>query len=326
MEKDKKNNKSLVSIIIPTYNRANLIRETLDSILAQTYTNWECIVVDDGSTDGTDKLLAEYVAKDSRCQYHHRPKDRPKGANACRNYGFELSKGEYVNWFDDDDLMLSHKLQEGVKELEKGLPNFMICQSEIYSLKENRTQGLRCQKLVSQNPLDDYIQFKIFWLTGAPLWKKKFLKKNRIYFNEQLYQSQDYDYHIRILALGESYKTSDRIGVVIREHERNMSNSIMDNPKKFLSNVIVRFWVLKNYNHLISNETKYYLFTLLYQYLLKSVNTQDFKTRMKTYLYLIMSLVYFNNSLKSKILASVKWILGTITKKNVYLKPFKVHI
>ena len=56
----------LVSIIIPTYNRAHLIGETLDSVLVQTYTHWECIVVDDGSTDGTDALLATYCKKDSR--------------------------------------------------------------------------------------------------------------------------------------------------------------------------------------------------------------------------------------------------------------------
>ena len=68
----------LVSIIILTYNRAHLIGETLDSVLAQTYTHWECIVVDDGSTDATDEVLATYVEKDSRFQYHHRPKDRQK--------------------------------------------------------------------------------------------------------------------------------------------------------------------------------------------------------------------------------------------------------
>ena len=60
----------LVSIIIPTYNRVHLIGDTLDSVLSQTYTNWECIVVDDGSTDGTNELLVEYLKKDKRIQYH----------------------------------------------------------------------------------------------------------------------------------------------------------------------------------------------------------------------------------------------------------------
>ena len=107
----------LVSIIIPTYNRVHLIGETLDSIIAQTYQNWECIVVDDGSTDGTDELMAAYVGQDSRFQYHHRPEERLSGGNAARNYGFEMSKGEYINWFDSDDLMHSEKLEKQVKTL-----------------------------------------------------------------------------------------------------------------------------------------------------------------------------------------------------------------
>ena len=96
----------LVSIIIPTFNRSQLICETLDSVLAQTYENWECIIVDDGSTDDTKTVVSEYVKKDSRFQFHHRPINRPKGGNAARNFGYENSKGEYINWIDDDDIML----------------------------------------------------------------------------------------------------------------------------------------------------------------------------------------------------------------------------
>lgn len=86
----------LVSIIIPTYNRAHLIGETLDSVLAQTYENWECIVVDDGSTDHTDEVMAEYCAKDSRFRYFHRPDTHKPGGNGARNYGFLMSRGEFV--------------------------------------------------------------------------------------------------------------------------------------------------------------------------------------------------------------------------------------
>jgi glycosyltransferase involved in cell wall biosynthesis len=94
------NDSPLVSIIIPTYNRAHLIGETLDSVLAQTYQNWECIVVDDGSSDNTDKVVGKYVQKDSRFKYYHRPDEHLPGGNGARNYGFKMSKGEYVNWFD----------------------------------------------------------------------------------------------------------------------------------------------------------------------------------------------------------------------------------
>jgi glycosyltransferase involved in cell wall biosynthesis len=94
----------LVSIIIPTYNRAHLIGETLDSVLAQTYTNWECIVVDDGSTDHTSEVLKIYCDKEARIKYFHRPDTHKPGGNGARNYGFEVSKGGYVNWLDSDDV------------------------------------------------------------------------------------------------------------------------------------------------------------------------------------------------------------------------------
>lgn len=91
---------ALVSIIIPTYNRAHLIGETLDSVLAQTYTNWECIIVDDGSSDNTDEVVGAYVKKDNRFKYYHRPDEHLPGGNGARNFGFKMSQGEYVNWLD----------------------------------------------------------------------------------------------------------------------------------------------------------------------------------------------------------------------------------
>src|SRR5690606_3072580 len=120
--------KPLVSIIIPTYNRAHIIGETLDSVLAQTYKNWECIVVDDGSTDGTDEVLAACMIKDSRFEYFQRTEDYFKGANSCRHIGFLKSKGKYINWFDSDDLMHKNHLEEKVKKIEKGGYDFVVCE------------------------------------------------------------------------------------------------------------------------------------------------------------------------------------------------------
>lgn len=103
--------KSIVSIIIPTYNRAHLIGETLDSVIAQTYEDWECIVVDDGSNDNTEELINFYLLRDSRIKFYHRPKNSVKGANACRNLGANLSAGEFLMWLDDDDLLHRDKIK-----------------------------------------------------------------------------------------------------------------------------------------------------------------------------------------------------------------------
>jgi glycosyltransferase involved in cell wall biosynthesis len=131
-------NNPLVSIIIPTFNRAHLIGETLDSVLSQTYTNWECIVVDDGSTDETEKLLATYCAKDNRFRYHHRPSNRPKGANACRNYGFESSKGEYIQFLDSDDLISINKIEGQIVAMNNEQSNDIATCSWGYFRKKIR--------------------------------------------------------------------------------------------------------------------------------------------------------------------------------------------
>ncbi len=97
--------KPLVSIIIPVFNRADLTIETLQSIQNQSYVNFECILVDDGSTDDSFAVISEFIKGDARFQLYTRPENRLKGANSCRNYGFEISKGKFINWFDSDDIM-----------------------------------------------------------------------------------------------------------------------------------------------------------------------------------------------------------------------------
>ena len=71
----------LISIIIPTYNRASVIEDTLNSLVLQTYTNWECLIVDDGSKDDSIKIIENYAIEDKRFKLLERPKNKPKGAN-----------------------------------------------------------------------------------------------------------------------------------------------------------------------------------------------------------------------------------------------------
>lgn len=135
------NEEALVSIVIPTYNRGSLIGETLDSVLAQTYKNWECIVVDDGSTDETSEVMKRYLDKDSRFQYHHRPKNRPKGANTCRNYGFELSKGKYIQWLDSDDILGKAKLGSQLSLFNKeASSNLAICRWSTFTVSIDKSK------------------------------------------------------------------------------------------------------------------------------------------------------------------------------------------
>lgn len=191
----------LVSIIIPTYNRAHLIGETLDSVLAQTYTNWECIIVDDGSTDNTDAVVGEYVKKDSRFQYHHRPKDRPKGANACRNYGFELSKGEYINWFDSDDLMLESFLEIKILKSEN---NAQIIISKRFENGESLNFKSLDEGVYFFSDFDrEYIINRYSILTGDVLFSRIIICES---FDEKLCKAQEMEFFTRVFDQDLSFR------------------------------------------------------------------------------------------------------------------------
>ena len=99
-------NKPFFSIIIPTYNRANLISISIESVLKQTFTDFELIIVDDGSTDNTSEVVGNYT--DNRIFYYKKVNEE---RGAARNYGIKKSCGEYVNFLDSDDFFDANHLE-----------------------------------------------------------------------------------------------------------------------------------------------------------------------------------------------------------------------
>lgn len=212
---------SLVSIIVPTYNRAHLICETLDSITAQTYTNWECIIVDDGSIDNSHTLLIEYCEKDKRMQYHQRPKNRPKGANACRNYGFELSIGKYIKWFDSDDIMLPEHLETLVIALEK--ENFDYAIGDFINFEDGKSIDKKLFNFDKNNVEMNSGMFakgQIQWITDDFLGKRNILKDIR--FNEQLEDGQEYNLFVRLLLQNTNGIFINKILTRMRIHPQSL--------------------------------------------------------------------------------------------------------
>ncbi|MGM1056437.1 MAG: glycosyltransferase family 2 protein [Bacteroidota bacterium] len=127
----------LISIIIPSYNRANLISDTLNSVIAQTYLNWECIVIDDGSSDGTNSLIKEYIHRDKRIKYFTKPVDLKQGASISRNYGLKKAAGDYIQFLDSDDILADNKLESQISLLVPG-EKFTIstCKWGIFTFKD----------------------------------------------------------------------------------------------------------------------------------------------------------------------------------------------
>jgi glycosyltransferase involved in cell wall biosynthesis len=186
-------NNPLVSIIIPTYNRAHLIRETLDSILIQSYENWECIVVDDGSSDNTDDLLAEYIKKDNRFKYLINA--RTKGAQGARNTGLLNSKGDFIQFFDSDDIMYSHYLKMKMEafnhnrdlDIVTSFSHVKNANNEIIDIFTWVTLGNVFEKLIRQHTYVD---------TNSALIKREIF--NDYFLDENVPSFQELDLHIAL--------------------------------------------------------------------------------------------------------------------------------
>ena len=300
----------LVSIIIPAFNRAHLIENTLNSIIKQSYTNWECIIVDDGSIDVTEKLIQSYLNNDKRFQFHKRPNHMPKGANACRNYGFTLSKGKFINWFDSDDIMSTNKLELQVKALQtKNDAPFCVCQSYWFDSDSNISLGLRSKTITSSNRFEDYCLFRVFWLTSVPLWRREFIDLHSLNFDETLQQSQEYDFHIKALAISDDYITIDEPLVTIIKHDGAISHNIYLSDEKLFSNLKVKKRLLENYSYKLSSIGKlkiHEMITVNFKELLLLKNFTMAKVYSKT---LIHTLKYIDVSWITKFNFSMRLIL-----------------
>lgn len=187
----------MVSIIIPTYNREEFIAETLDSVLAQTYQNWECIIVDDGSTDKTVNIITHYATKDHRLKVIQRNR-APKGANTCRNIGAENSTGIFLIFLDSDDLLLNHCLEKRLSIFDE-FPNkdFLIF-PKTYFNNDGEIESKQLQFPPKSKLLGKFIGLQPPWQTTSLMIKKKCFDKIEG-FDEALRRFQDIDLFIRLI-------------------------------------------------------------------------------------------------------------------------------
>lgn len=170
----------LVSIIIPTFNRAHLIGETLDSVLKQTYQNWECIIIDDGSTDSTIDSVTNFINVDNRFRFLIRPINRKKGASTCRNIGLETAAGSFIQFLDSDDIISPDKIAEQMKVLSSqcGL-SFAFCKWGRFS---NSTEDV---ELFDNLPVYQNFSNPIF-LLNALIISKGYLPLHSLLFSKKL--------------------------------------------------------------------------------------------------------------------------------------------
>lgn len=211
----------LVSVIVPTYNRASLIGPAIESVINQTYTHWELIIVDDGSSDNTAEVVAGYQKGESRIVYYSQEN---AGSGAARNTGIRLAKGDYITFLDSDDVFLENKILRQL-ELIRQDSNVKVVVCQMREMKEGKLNAIRIplkQKDLMHGLLSGapgaYSQTPLLFIDA------KFLKEKEIYFDVRLPTMDDVDFLVSI-AKYSNYDIVNEILFESRLHGGNHINS-----------------------------------------------------------------------------------------------------
>ncbi|MWB94507.1 glycosyltransferase [Flavobacterium sp. GA093] len=264
-------NQTLISVIVPCYKQAQFLPETLQSVLSQTYTNWECIIVDDGSPDNTYEVAQEWCDKDERFKYL---KKENGGLPSARNAGIKISHGSYILPLDSDDKIHSAYLENIIKAFSKN-PEIELVTSRIQffgaSDDELKLPNYNYKKLLVRN---------CFVCSSA---FKKSSWENAGGYDENMKSFEDWEFWIRILnEKSQVYKIPELMFIYRKHNNGSLSNSFQKNPdfyfglydyvyekhkeiyKKFFPNPIIAYnenLILKEFNQKIKNNFLFKLYS-----------------------------------------------------------------
>ena len=214
---------AIVSIIIPVFNRASLIKKTLASIQNQTYQNWECIVVDDGSEDDVQSVIAQISADDARFRYLNRPSTKPKGPNACRNYGFENAKGNFIYFFDSDDFLKPNALQTYVGAFQENTDGVL---AHVERVDKKTGELIDVNRIDSDNLVEDYFTYKVCYFVCGILWRKSFLGQQAELFDEALGNHDEWDFNLRMIYASPNMIRLPQVLVTYFQYEDSFKKEI----------------------------------------------------------------------------------------------------
>jgi len=225
----------LISVVVPTFNYAHLIPQALESLQKQTYENWECVVVDDGSTDNTAEVVATYALKDSRIRY---VKQENSKQAAARNTGIQNSTGEYFQFLDSDDLIEPAKLDHQVNYLESHPEVDIVYSNARYFRTENMNERLHSRRYSVWDDGEPWIVgvsghghnvlrpllCNNITVVNSPLIRRSVVESVGL-FNIALTPVEDWDYWIRCAAKGLNFAYDDceQSRALVRAHPLSAS-------------------------------------------------------------------------------------------------------
>ena len=247
----------LVSIIIPTYNRVKIIGDTLVSIVNQTYLNWECIIVDDGSTDTTVDYINDYSKSDKRFNVYVRPKERRKGPSSCRNFGLEKAKGEFIIFLDSDDLLAIYCLEERIIAFKNYKEcDFLVFQMERFVNSPQIQIKIPLEEVNIKHSMPSFLSLNSIWQITSPIYKKKILEKVKG-FNESLLNFEDLELAIKSIIAANNYKRFNNIDSFYRNDSNyKLKYKKIETKKRSVKAFIIFLSSINNYINSLSDASE----------------------------------------------------------------------
>lgn len=203
-----------LTIITPIWNREDYIFETLNSILSQSFKNWEAIIVDDGSTDGSLSIVNEFLKIDNRFKLLIRS-NPPKGANTCRNIGLQAARGKYVVFLDSDDLIAPSCLSSRITYFEYHPDNdFLVFMCQVFNEKVGDNHKL-WNDFNDKNDISRFFRLDAPWGIHCVIWKRSSLIKLDPFVHSST-NLQDWEMHVISLLMNYNYKKIEIIDCFYR--------------------------------------------------------------------------------------------------------------
>jgi glycosyltransferase involved in cell wall biosynthesis len=206
---------ALVSIVLPVYNGEKYLAESLDSVLAQTYQNWELVIINDGSTDGTENLILNYP--DKRIKYL--PNDSNKGIIFSLNRGLQESNGEYIARLDADDIALPNRFEKQVEFLSEN-SDYALCGSYFQTIDSNGKVLKDVRFPANNRDAQSFLLLHNCFCHSAIMMRSVIAKELK--YDEKFQVCEDYDLWYRISRTGKIVNLPV-FTTLYRVHENNMS-------------------------------------------------------------------------------------------------------
>ncbi len=240
----------MISVIIPVYNTETYLPACVESLLSQTYADFELLLIDDGSQDKSPDICDNYTRKDKRVKVIHK---RNEGVSAARNTGIEASGGEYITFIDSDDWVAPDYLQSLSEKLSAKTPD-LVTSGLIWwedSTRQQRDVLAPCLliDLHTEEGLRDIVMQSLITSPVGKLYRRKMIVENKLRFDTSLSFAEDRDFNVGVISVAKTVVTTDYTGYYYR---RNLSDSLSALKPTHSVDVDLAYWV--KLHHLFASQ------------------------------------------------------------------------